>query len=440
MTRIYLRLIWDRLRASYWFVPAVMAVLAVLLSQLMLWIDAQIPNDELVMRRFIITQEPEQASASLIGLAATVLGTAGVVFSLLTVPMSIAAAQFGSRLLRLSLRDMTTQFVLGVFVATFTYCLAAALAILPASIQPEALQLTVTVALLLSLASFASLLALIHHIGTTLQAPNVAASAGAELRGVIRSIAPQASRQAAVERRSEDEGVLAQVEREACSIFAEEVGYIQQVDPELALPLAVTHDFVIRLVRKPGHFVRTGDLIARVWPPEACDQAAMRRIRACYRLGNGRTPTQDIEYGVNQLVEVAVRAMSPAINDPFTAMTCLDHLGAGLVLYAEQIAASPYLYDSENRLRVIIDPLTFGELLDAAFNMLRRASRENPDVLLSLLAAVETIAAKSSAERKAELLRHVRLVDAESQASAAAAWDRERVQQRCTELAARLLP
>jgi uncharacterized membrane protein len=264
MTRIYLRLIWDRLRASYWFVPAVMAVLAVLLSQLMLWIDAQIPNDELVMRRFIITQEPEQASASLIGLAATVLGTAGVVFSLLTVPMSIAAAQFGSRLLRLSLRDMTTQFVLGVFVATFTYCLAAALAILPASIQPEALQLTVTVALLLSLASFASLLALIHHIGTTLQAPNVAASAGAELRGVIRSIAPQASRQAAVERRSEDEGVLAQVEREACSIFAEEVGYIQQVDPELALPLAITHDFVIRLVRKPGHFVRTGDLIARV--------------------------------------------------------------------------------------------------------------------------------------------------------------------------------
>jgi uncharacterized membrane protein len=438
MTRIYLRLVWDRLRASYWYVPAVMALLALLLSELVIWCDALIPNAALIGRRFIISQDPEQARITLAGLATTVLGTAGVVFSLLTVPMSLAASQFGSRLLRLNLRDKTTQFELGVFVGTFTFCLAAALSIPPASIEPEALQLTPSIALFLCLASFGSLLALIHHIGTALQAPNVAASASAELRAVIRSVAAESGRQSAVERKAEDEAVPGLVEIEGRPIYAEGVGYIQQVDPGLALPVAQARGLVIRLVRKPGDFVRTGDVVGLVWPPHAADEAVMRRIRGCYRLGNGRTPTQDIEYAVNQLVEVAVRAMSPAINDPFTAMTCLDHLGAGLVLYAEQVAASPYLYDSENRLRVIVDPLTFGELMDAAFNMIRRAGRDNADVLRSMLDAIDTIAAKASAERQAELLRHVRLVEAEVQANSSIDWDQERVSRRSAELVARL--
>jgi uncharacterized membrane protein len=415
------------------------AVLAVLLSHLMIWIDAQIPNEALITSRFVLTEDLQQARATLINLAATVLGTAGVVFSLLTVPLSLAASQFGSRLLRVNLRDRTTQIVLGVFVGTFSYSLAAALAISPANVGSEAVQLTVTVALLLSMASFASLLALIHHMGTVLQAPNVAASASEDLRAVIGSIAPKSSRQSALEHTADEKAVLEQVEREGCPLYAEEVGYIQEVDPLIALPVATGRELVIRLVRKPGDFVRTGDEIARIWPPKAADEAVMHRIRRCYRLGNGRSPTQDIEYAVNQLVEMAVRAMSAAINDPFTAITCLDHLGAGLALYAEEVVAHSYLYDSESRVRGIVDPLTFGELLDAAFNMIRRASRENADVLLGLLDAIETIAAKSSAERQAELLRHVRLVEAENQASASADWDRERVSCRCTKLAERLL-
>jgi uncharacterized membrane protein len=136
---------------------------------------------------------------------------------------------------------------------------------------------------------------------------------------------------------------------------------------------------------------------------------------------------------------MAVRAMSAAINDPYTAMTCLDHLGAGLALYAERIGYHPYLYDSKNRLRVILDPHTFGELLDAAFGMIRHASRNNANVLLRLLDAIERIAARSStAEQRAELLRQVILVESENQAGSSIAWDQERVSRRCAELAATL--
>jgi uncharacterized membrane protein len=110
----------------------------------------------------------------------------------------------------------------------------------------------------------------------------VAASASAELRAVIQSIAPESSRQAAIERPADEKAVLEQVEREGCPIYSEEVGYIQKVDPGLALPLAKGRDLVIRLVRKPGDFVRTGELIALVWPPKAADPGVMHRVRACY--------------------------------------------------------------------------------------------------------------------------------------------------------------
>jgi len=443
MVRVYLRWVWDRLRTSYWFVPLVMAVLAVLLAQLMLWIDARIPDETLSGYKVIFNQNTEQARVTLTSLAGTLLSTAGIVFTLLTLPLSSAASQFGSRLLRLYLRDRTTQSVLGVFVATFVYCLAVVLAIPPAHDEPDAPQLAATVGLLLSLTAFASLLVLIHHIATSLQAPNVAAAAGAELRHVVSaSILPSRRRPVAEQPAmagTDPPSLPALVEREGYPIYSDGTGYIEEVDPDLAIPLANKRNLVVRLVRKPGDFVQAGDRIALAWPPQDADQEVIGQIRSCYRLGDGRNPTQDIEYAVNQLVEMAVRAMSAAINDPYTAMTCLDHLGAGLAVYAEGTSPDPHLYDSENRLRVIFDPLAFSGLLDGAFNMIRHASRDNADVLLRLLDAIERVAARSStADQRAELLRQVRLVEAESQAGSSIAWDQERVGRRCADLAAKL--
>jgi uncharacterized membrane protein len=114
-------------------------------------------------------------------------------------------------------------------------------------------------------------------------------------------------------------------------------------------------------------------------------------IILAFQIGNGRTPTQDIEYAVNQLVEMAVRAMSPAINDPFTAMTCLDYVGNGLALFIRQGEKSSHYYDRHGRLRLVLEPVTFDALLSAAFDMLRHASCDNASVLLHMLTVIETI-------------------------------------------------
>ena len=181
--RVAARYRWDRLKVSFWFAPALMALAAVLLAWAMYWVDSLIPNEALQDSRFVLSGTVGELRSSLLGMAGTVLATAGVVFTLLTLPLSTVAAQYGSRLLRLFLGDRTTQLVLGMFVATFVYCIAAALSIPPAEIEREGPQLTATVGLYLMLATFATLIVLVQHISTMLQAPNIAAAAAAELTG-----------------------------------------------------------------------------------------------------------------------------------------------------------------------------------------------------------------------------------------------------------------
>ncbi len=149
------------------------------------------------------------------------------------------------------------------------------------------------------------------------------------------------------------------------------------------------------------------------------DEELESEIRHAFQMGNNRTPTQDIAYAVNQLVEMAVRAMSPAINDPFTAMTCLDYLGDGLALFYRHGEQGAYIYDQEGKLRLLLKPVTFEELLNGAFDMLRHSSCDNASVLLHMLEVIDAIGQEAkSPEARQDLLRHVSLIQAESQAGA----------------------
>jgi uncharacterized membrane protein len=337
---------------------------------------------------FILNGSVVELRSTLITIATTTLATAGVVFTLLTLPLSTVAAQYGSRLLRVFLGDRITQFVLGMFVATFVYCITAATSLPAAKVLPEGPQLTATVGLLLMLATFASLILLVQHISTMLQAPNIAAAAGAELLDVVRTEIPDDVRSGDDHRQSGQEAL---VETEGYPVRVRDTGYIQYIDPEYVLTLARERKLVIRLLRKPGHFVRRGVVVALVWSAGRYDEELEGQIRHAFQIGNWRTPTQDVEYAVNQLVEMAVRAMSPAINDPFTAMICLDYVGSGLALFIRQGEKSPHYYDRDGRLRLVLEPVTFADLLSAAFDMLRHASCDNASLLLHMLQVIDTI-------------------------------------------------
>jgi uncharacterized membrane protein len=268
-----------------------------------------------------------------------------------------------------------------------------------------------------------------------LQAPNIAAAAGAELREVVLAEIPEQVMSG--EDRKDRSKTLASsmVEKDGYLVRVKQAGSIQYIDPQYLLTLAREHNLVIRLLRKPGHIVWRGARVALVWPAAQVDEDLDRQIRNAFRIGNGRTPTQDVAYAVNQLVEMAVRAMSPALNDPFTAMTCLDHIREGLVLFIQQGEKRPDYYDQDNQLRLVLEPVTFAELLDGAFTMLRHASCDNASVLLHMLEVIDSIGRETvSPDARQELLRHVSLIQDESRAGAIIDWDRERISQRSMEL------
>ena len=347
LRRVTARYSWDRLKVSFWFVPAVMSLVALLLVWTTNSLDKRIPNEILENSGIVISGNVDGLRAALLSMATSVLATAGVVFTLLTLPLSTVAAQFGSRLLRTFLGDRITQFVLGMFVATFVYCLAAATSIPPAYAQPNAPQVTATVGIILMLFTFGSLILLVQHISIMLQAPNIAAAAGAELMEVILAESPDDVESGDASGQSVPQALM---ETEGYPIGVRETGYIQFMDSEYVLAVAQEKNLVIRMLRKPGDFVWRGAAVAQVWSADKIDEELDRQIRRSYRMGRQRTPTQDVAYAFSQLVEVAVRAMSPAINDPFTAMTCLEYIGNGLTLFIQQGERSPAIYDDNGKL------------------------------------------------------------------------------------------
>jgi uncharacterized membrane protein len=439
MRRVKARYNWDRLKVSFWFAPAVMALAALVLARVMYWLDMQVPNAALENSHLILSGSVDQLRSMLVTMGTSTLSTAGVVFTLLTLPLSTVAAQYGSRLIRLFLGDRTTQLVLGMFVATFVYCIAAATSVPPVEVQPEGPQLTATVGLLLMTLTFGSLILLIQHISTMLQAPQIAAAAGAQLVDTVLAEIPEPVSSSHGQNQAGQGEPESLMDSAGYPVCVREAGYIQYVDPEYLLTLCTEKDLVVRLPSQPGHFVGHGGVVAQVWPAGRVDEQLDEQIRGAFRLGNQRTPTQDVEYAVNQPVEMAVRAMSPAINDPFTAMTCLDHIGEGLALFIRQGEKHPNIHDRDGRLRIVFEPVAFDKLLSAAFDMLRHCSCDNASVLLHMLEVIDTIGREAeSPEARQALSRHVRLIQAESQVGELIEEDRQLIQRNGEALQAKL--
>ena len=195
-------------------------------------------------------------------------------------------------------------------------------------------------------------------------------------------------------------------------------GYIQYIDPDQLFALGRKKDIVIGLRRKTGDFVGPGDIVGYIRPADRADAGLEGQVREAFHIGKRRTPTQDVGYAVSLLSEMALRAMSPAINDPYTAMTCLDYLGKGLALFIRQGEMDSRDYDPDGRLRIILEPVTFDEIASAAFDLLRHASRDSAPVLQQMLDVIAEIGREAASPGHREtLVRQARLIQEEARSS-----------------------
>jgi uncharacterized membrane protein len=355
----------------------------------------------------------EGASSLLGAIAGSMITIAGVVFSMTLVALSLASSQLGPRLLRNFMRDNTTQMVLGTFVATFLYCLLVLRTIRRAEEIAFVPHLSVTLGVLLAVVSVGVLIYFIHHVSVSIQANEIVARVGTELIEGIERLFPENIGRGAprIPMEPPDAGFLDTFDREARPIGSAGDGYLQFVDGDALIALAMQEDVVIRLERRPGHYVVATRPLALVWPGNKVTDQLIDRINSAFALGNQRTSGQDVEFAVNQLVEIAIRALSPGVNDPFTAMVCVDHLGSALCRLAELDMPSPYRHDTQEKIRVITPVFTFPDVTDAAFNQIRQYGRSSTAVTIRLLETIAEVAGSvHRPEDRAALLRHAKMI------------------------------
>ncbi|GMU21968.1 MAG: hypothetical protein AMXMBFR13_20560 [Phycisphaerae bacterium] len=402
------------LRSNFWFVPSVMLAVSIGLAFGLLEIDQHIKPKMIDDVAWIYSGTPDGAREVLGTIAGSMITVAGLVFSITMVVLTLASQQFGPRLLITFMRDRGNQIVLGTFVSTFIYCLLVLRAVRSGEDDLEFVPyISVTAALVLALTSLGVLIFFIHHVSQLIQAPNVIAAVSADLDAAIDEIFPEklGEDEAAVVSDSGEKDVPEHFERDAQSVVAEDSGYLRAVDRDEILQLATQRDLIIQLHYRPGHFIIGGSLLARVWPGARLDEEVSRKINEALVLGPQRTLEQDVEFAIDQLVEVAVRALSTGINDPFTAMNCTDRLGAALVRIGERRMPSPYRYDNHGKLRVIADAVTIRSVVDAAFNQIRQHGRDDVAVMIRLLETITIVGERvRHAQLREALLRQAHLI------------------------------
>jgi uncharacterized membrane protein len=408
--RTLLRHVAEKMRSTLWLLPALLTLAGAGLALALLRLDPAWPLPGL---RF--AAGPEAAHTVLATIAGSMIGVAGVTFSITIVTLAMASQQMGPRLLRGFVRDRVNQGVFGSFVATFVSALLVLEAI-PATAGPQDLpHAAIAGVLLLATLSLAMLLYFIHHTAHSIQADSVVAVVASELQANIRRMYPErhrpgpgsgASRGPEPPRAPED----------AVEVPATREGYVQAIHEGRMMQLARRDGLVLDVLRRPGDFVPEGAPILRAWPRSRVPRDFARRASRAASIGNKRTAEQDIEFSIDQLAEVAVRALSPGINDPYTAIRCVDRMGAALAELAQRRFPGAVREDEGGQARMVMRRPSFAGLVAAAFHTVRQAARHHPAVTIRMLEALEGVARRSPRREEvdASVRTHTRLIVAEA--------------------------
>lgn len=392
--------LWAFLKSGYIFVPMGISVAAGALALIMLYIEKFV--EARIGPGWLYFGEPDGARLILTTIASSMITVAGVVFSITIVVLALTSSQYGSRLLRNFLRDTVTQSVLGAFTGTFIYCMLVLRGVRDGPWPVP--HLSVSVGVLLALISLFVLIYFFHHMAALIQPENICYAVFKDLEAVIHELMPAAAGWGEPEQKPQEKR---EPGPDALEVVSGRSGYVESIDLVGLVREAERHDVVLKLQHGAGDFVIRGEAICLIWPGGRLNEALRKKIERSFMLGARLTLEQDMEFAFKQLVQVAVRALSPAINDSFTAMICVDWLGVAITSVAIREAPSCCLYGSGGELRVIMDIVSFSRITDTAFNQIRQAARNNVAVSIRMLETIRVVAVFArNAGQKNALLHH----------------------------------
>ncbi len=436
---------WEALRTTFWMVPTIFVVAAGLLFAVTFEIDWEVYHRNLGLPFWIQAGSADAGRQVLIAIAAAVLTVVGVVFSITILALTLASQQFGPRMMRNFVRDVGNQVTLGVFVGTFAFSVLALGSISSAphtDLGPFVPRLSITVAEALLFVDLAVLIYFIHHIAKSIQLPEVIAGIARDLMHAIDVEFPaEGSRPPTASSlgggKSVDE-LLQLIEDRGGAVPSDTSGYLQFVGYAQLIDIAVRTDAVIRLDHRPGHFIVAGRPLATVWPGGAAGQVALALAKA-HVTGPHRTLMQDPVFAIDQLVEIAIRALSPAVNDTFTALTCIDWLAAGLSRVSGRTLEEGVYRDRFGRIRLIESDPSYERMVNRAFDKIRQAARGMPAVIIRMMDALSSIMEQTTSPEQTRILaRQAEMIFQSAQEAVPDANDRDDIETRFQRVLSRI--
>lgn len=378
--------LWDRVRTGLWFLPGLIAACAMALAALTPSIDRAVSDEWIRKLPLVYSGSPAGARAVLSTVATSMITTAGVVFSMTIVSLQLASSQFGPRLLRTFLRDRGNQVVLGTFVGVFLYCILVLPTVEATSSSEFVPHIAVTVSVLLAIVGLGMFVYFIDNVAQSIHADAVIRSVGSELDGAVDRMYPQTLGEADDSESDVLESAWPSGPSQCVSSTGS--GYLRFVNGDALIRLAAEHDVLIRIEAEPGSFLFDGSALASVRPSAGSDELA-ESVREAFVLGAHRTPLQDLSFVFEQLSEMAVRALSPGIHDPTTAIHCIDRIGAGLIRLVSRRVPSPLRRDDDGNVRVLANPCGLERILEACLEPVGRTTGSHSRVWLRLLRILE---------------------------------------------------
>ena len=379
------------LRGGFLVRPLTIALTLGCAGAFLSWLEEEFPATSAWVPTVLFPSraDPQVAQVILAGIAGSIMTVVSIVFAILLMTLTLASMQFSPRIIVSFSRDRVTQWTLGIFLGTFLYCMAA----LPAAHSlphPFAPVGTVLGAMVLALACVGLLLFFIHHISQAISVNHIVDRIAAETEAMIDEIMPWPHQPSLLK-----EAAPLRPNPSEVAVLSDTSGYIRFIDKRRLVAVAKHYHVSIRVLRRVGHFVPAGIPLVMVSKGNRLPPEGAAELLAAFDCGPTRTLQQDVEFGVLQIVDVALKAISPAVNDPTTAISCVDQLSRILIRFASREPPEELLYDPPGIVRASIRWIHFERLLEAAFEQIRMYAKTDVAVSLRLLRALGDIAAST---------------------------------------------
>jgi uncharacterized membrane protein len=394
---------WQILKGNLWFVPATFCLLFFGFTFGAYYIETHYLA-ELKIPNYLFQGSTNDAKAVVTTLLSAMITMATLAISITIVVLSLAASQLGPRLIKSFMSDRKTKDFIGLFFGSVIACFVLTVILHARAAEAITPQLTISAVLFFCLINLFVLLGFVHHVAQSCIADNVILKVAIELKQALERLTHESKPYERPKDRSETDWPK-DFDQMSRRLFFERSGYVQNIDYEAIVDFAAEHNARVQIKFKAGHFLVNGEDGVRLYAKSELPDDAEECIIDCFIIGQTRTPTQDIEYSIRHLVEIAIRALSPGINDAFTAMHVLDHLSASLSLLFEKEVPSEEFFDENGRLRVIAKQSDEAVIIFNAFDQIRFNGGKMPSILRHMTQKLHILAELASTDdAKAGLL------------------------------------